>query len=106
LISINVIPALGLKTKLPTSSTAAENHPNERMVITITKDDVIQVDGASFRSLIEVSKIVSDRKLKADGRLSVIINGDEATPLQKLVDVMDVLKSSGVDAMTISAKRK
>lgn len=45
LISLNVIPALGLKTRLPSSSTAQDLKPQTKAVITIAKDDVIQVDG-------------------------------------------------------------
>jgi len=106
LISINVIPALGLKTKLPISSTASDERPLEKVIVTLTKNDVIQVDGKTLQSLDEVKSVVESIKQHAKGRLSVIVNGDESVSLQRLVDVMDVLKSIGIEAMTISAKKK
>lgn len=106
LISINAIPALGLKTKLPISSTASDERPLEKVIVTLTKNDVIQVDGKTLQSLDEVKSVVESIKQHAKGRLSVIVNGDESVSLQRLVDVMDVLKSIGIEAMTISAKKK
>ncbi len=106
LISINVIPALGLKTKLPVSSTATDERPLQKVIVTLTKNQVIQVDGKTLQSLDEVKQVVQNIKQNAKGRLSVIVNGDESVSLQRLVDVMDVLKSIGIDAMTITAKKK
>jgi len=106
LISINVIPALGLKTKLPVSSTASDERPLEKVIVTLSKDNLMQVNGETLASSEDFKRVMQDIKQNAKGRLSVIINGDESVPLQKLVDVMDVLKSLGIDAMTITAKRK
>jgi biopolymer transport protein ExbD len=106
LISINVIPALGLKTKLPLSSTATDERPLEKVIVTLSKGDLIQVNGETLASLEEVRRVVQNIKQNAKGRLSVIVNGDESVSIQKLVDVMDVLKSLGIDAMTIAAKKK
>lgn len=106
LISINVIPALGLKTKLPVSSTASDERPLEKVIVTLSKDNLMQVNGEALASSEDFKRVMQDIKQNAKSRLSVIINGDESVPLQKLVDVMDVLKSLGIDAMTIAAKRK
>jgi biopolymer transport protein ExbD len=106
LISINVIPALGHKTKLPVSSTATEDRPLEKVIVTLSKNQEIQVDGKTLQSLDEVKQLMQTIKQHAKGRLSVIVNGDESVSLQRLVDVMDVLKSVGIDAMTIAAKKK
>lgn len=106
LISINVIPALGLKTKLPVSSTASDERPLDKVIVTLSKDNLTQVNGETLASPDDLKRVIQGIKENAKGRLSVIINGDESVPLQKLVDVMDVLKSLGIDAMTITAKRK
>ena len=106
LISINVIPALGLKTKLPLSDTASDERPLEKVIVTLSKDNQTQVNGETLASIEDFKRVMKSIKQNAKSRLSVIINGDESVSLQKLVDVMDVLKSLGIDAMTISAKRK
>jgi len=46
------------------------------------------------------------RKQAATNGLTVVIQGDDQVALQRLVDVMDTLKSQGIEAMTIAAKRR
>lgn len=106
LISINVIPALGLKTKLPVSNQAQDDRPPERVIVTLPRAGGIQVDGVAVASLGQLAALLQERKKEAGSRLAVVVNGDESIPLQRLVDVMDTLKSTGIEAMTISAKRK
>ena len=43
---------------------------------------------------------------RPDQSLNIIVNGDEAVPMQRLVDVMDALKDSGFDSISIAAKKK
>jgi len=104
LISINVIPALGLKTKLPTSTQAADERPPERVIVTLLKDSAMQVDGMNISGIEQLTATLREKKSAAPN-LVVVINGDESIPLQRLVAVMDVLKASGVGSMTIAAKR-
>lgn len=106
LISINVIPALGLKTRLPVSSQAQDDRPPVRVIVTLPKDGGMQLDGVNVADLAQLTSLLRDRKQSAGSHLAVIINGDDSVPLQRLVGVMDTLKSTGIDAMTISAKRK
>jgi biopolymer transport protein ExbD len=104
LVSINVIPALGLKTKLPTSSRAEENRSRRNAIITLAKTGELQLDGNA------VTIVDLPRRLRAlqkpEEKLFVIINGDEATELQLLIDVMDALKSAGFEAFSIATKHK
>lgn len=106
LISVNVIPALGLKTKLPLSSQAKEERPPVRAIVTLTKDGQILVDGAPVKGQAELADALRRQREKKGSALSVVIRGDEAVPLQRLVDVMDTLKSTGIESMTISAQKK
>lgn len=106
LISINVIPALGLKTKLPVSSQARDDRPPVRIIVTLPRAGGIQVDGVVVADLPHMAALLRERKKMSESPLAVVVNGDESVPLQRLVDVMDVLKSTGIDSMTISAKRK
>jgi biopolymer transport protein ExbD len=113
LISINVIPALGLKMKLPQSSQAREDHPPKRVILGISAQGDFLLDGVEFRSLesMQSSLIKLRDEASANGgdvkkNLVVIINGDQESKLQQLVDVMDLLKSNGIDSMTIASKKK
>jgi len=106
LISINVIPALGLKMKLPSSNRAREDHPPARVIVTVPAEGNFQVDGRDVASLDELGADLSKRRHGSPTGIAVVINGDQAAPLQRLVDVMDTLKSNGIEALTISAKRK
>jgi biopolymer transport protein ExbD len=104
LISINVIPALGIKTALPKSSQSQEIKAVKNAVITLAKSGEIQLEGALV-SLDELSSRLQAMQ-RPDQSLNIIINGDEAVPMQRLVDVMDALKDSGFDSISIAAKKK
>ncbi len=104
LVSINVIPAMGLKTALPKSSQTQELKAKRNALVTIAKSGELQLDGKP------VTIVDLPRRLKAlqkpDERLFVVLNGDEATELQTLIDVMDALKAAGFDAFSIASKKK
>jgi biopolymer transport protein ExbD len=106
LISLNVIPALGLKTKLPSSTSATQENPPKRIIVTLMRDGTIQADGQSLVNLDELTKVINLKKQEYANNYTVVIQGDEAASMQSLIDVMDVLKKNNVESMTISAKRK
>jgi biopolymer transport protein ExbD len=104
LISINVIPAAGLKTRLPTSTTAQDNREVHNAIITVARSGSMELDG------MQVSTDQLPRRLRAlrqeKAQLHVIVKGDAEVELQRLIDVMDAVKSSGIDSLSIAAKRK
>jgi biopolymer transport protein ExbD len=104
LVSINVIPALGLKTTLPKSSQAQENQSRRNAIITLARTGELQLDGHA------VTIVDLPRRLRAlqkpEEKLFVIINGDQATELQLLIDVMDALKAAGFEAFSIATKKR
>ncbi|ADJ61819.1 biopolymer transporter ExbD [Herbaspirillum seropedicae] len=103
LISLNVIPALGLKTQLPSSSTAQDLKPQTKAVITIAKDEVIQVDGENTTLDALTARL---DKLRHEGeKLNLIINSDRGVEVQRLVDVMDTLKKGGFDSISIATRK-
>lgn len=105
LISINVIPALGLKTKLPQSSQAKEERPPLRVVVTLPKTEGIQLDGETIGLAVLADKLDAKRLLSGK-QLSILINGDQSVELQRLIDVMDVLKARGFDSLSIAARKR
>ena len=113
LISINVIPALGLKMRLPQSSQAREDHPPKRVILSISESGEYQLEGKGYSTLdsmrTELLRLRDEAGQSSDEvkkKLVIIINGDEQSRLQQLVDVMDLLKSNGIDSMTIASKKK
>ncbi|ALU87504.1 ExbD/TolR family protein [Herbaspirillum rubrisubalbicans] len=104
LISLNVIPALGLKTQLPSSSTAQDLKPQTKAIITIAKDDVIQVDGENTN--LDGLTAHLDKLRKEGEKLNLIINSDRGVEVQRLVDVMDTLKKGGFDSISIATRKQ
>jgi biopolymer transport protein ExbD len=104
LISINVIPAAGLKTRLPTSSTAQDNREVHNAIVTVTRSGTLQLDGKALEIGELAPALLSLRQEKKT--VNVIVKGDADVELQRLVDVMDAVKGSGVETLSIATKRK
>jgi biopolymer transport protein ExbD len=105
LISVNVIPALGIKTEQPNSSQVQQLKTKDiQVVITLGKENVIQVDGKD----IELSNLASSVRLKAGqaDQIAVIVNSDKGAEVQTLVDVMDELKKSGLAKVSLAARER
>jgi biopolymer transport protein ExbD len=105
LISINVIPSLGLKTVLPSSSSAQNDKPSKQVIVSISGDNLIQLDGLWVSNLSELSRALAEKR-QLEEKITVLINGDQVSTLQTLVDVIDSVKKSGIDTITIAARKK
>ncbi len=103
LISLNVIPALGIKTSLPGSAQPDKLQVRKHAVVTVAQSGQVQLDGADY-SLAGLSSVL--RQLKAAGEVDVVINSDKDVSVQQLIDVMDSIKSSGITAIAIASTRK
>ncbi len=108
LISLNVIPAKGLKANIPKSSTAQDLLAPVRVVISIPFEGPLIIDDKPVPDMNDVPRILKgeNAKAKPGQKFIVIINGEDNVPLQKLIDVMDVVKAAGFDTVTIAAKKK
>jgi biopolymer transport protein ExbD len=104
LISINVLPALGLKIKPPSSAAPDQVAERQHVMVGIDSDGKTFLDGQP----IDVADL-SDR-LKAmedpNKKTAVVVAGDEKTPLQTLVGILDALKKAGVASAQIVARTK
>jgi biopolymer transport protein ExbD len=101
LISIHVLPALGLKVALPHSSVASKLDEVRRVTVTLTADGGIYLDGNPT----SVAELPGQLKnLCEQSKVAVIIAGDERSRLQLLVDVLGALQKSGIAATSISTK--
>ena len=105
LISVNVIPALGVKTQQPSSSqTQPLKTKDVQVIVTLSKENAIQVDGRN----VELSELTRAIKQKANGsdQISIIVNSDKGAEVQTLIDVMDEVKKSGLSKISLAARER
>jgi biopolymer transport protein ExbD len=104
LISLNVIPAFGLKTALPDSSTAQRAiTPQPPVVINLLADGTLAVDGKKVAAPdlgARVRAAVANDKAKR-----LVVSADQTVQWQAVVDVMDVLRKNGFESITFATKR-
>ncbi len=105
LISVNVIPALGIKTQQPNSSqTQNLKTPDKQVVVTLGREGLIQLDGQA----VELARLVSAIKAKATAseHIAVVVNSDKGAEVQTLVDVMDAIKAAGLGKVALAARER
>ncbi|HUX83166.1 MAG TPA: biopolymer transporter ExbD [Halothiobacillus sp.] len=104
LISMNVIPATGIKTQLPGS--AQPDHLNRayHAVIIIGAQGRLQLEGKDYD--LTTLGAALDELHQSHKDIDLVIDGDKGSALQDLVSVMDVVKSSGITAVSIATKKK
>ena len=105
LISVNVIPALGIKTQQPNSSQAQNlMTADKQVVVTLGREGSIQLDGQNL----ELNNLVSAIKAKASAseQIAVIVNSDKGAEVQTLVDVMDAIKAAGLGKVSLAARER
>ncbi|MBB4199005.1 biopolymer transporter ExbD [Rhodoblastus sphagnicola] len=104
LISMNVLPALGLRIAPPTSAHPDQMVERTRMQVGIDPNGGVFLDGAA----IELGQLTAKLKAANTGErpLAVIISGDAGANIQHLVGVLDALKAAGVASAQIVAKQQ
>jgi biopolymer transport protein ExbD len=105
LISVNVIPALGIKTQQPNSSQVQNlKTPDKQVVVTLGREGLIQLDGQA----VELDRLVGAIKAKANAseQIAVIVNSDKGAEVQTLVDVMDAIKPAGLGKVALAARER
>jgi biopolymer transport protein ExbD len=103
LISLNALPALGLRVALPTAANPTQLEIIRRVTLTLTADGQVYLDGESINFEGITERL---RALAQDSKLTVIISGDKNARLQPLVDVLDALKRAGIVSATVIARRE
>jgi biopolymer transport protein ExbD len=104
LISMNVLPALGLRIAPPTSAHPDQMVERTRMQVGIDPGGGVFLDGVAT----DLDQLTARLKAANTGEkpLAVIISGDAGANLQHLVGVLDALKAAGVASAQIVAKQK
>jgi biopolymer transport protein ExbD len=102
LISLHALPALGLRVALPFASSAAHLDLPRRVTLTLTSGGDVYLDGERTGLAALTTRLQS---MSHDGKLTVIIAGDQRAQLQPLVSVLDALKQAGVGSATIITRQ-
>lgn len=105
LISVNVIPAMGLKTQLPNSKQAESiRTPERQVVVTLGSEGRIQVQGQQV-PLDGLAPAIRAAGVEGQ-KIAVVINSDRGAEVQLLVDVMDELKGKGFESVAVAARER
>ncbi len=101
MITLHMIPATGISSQLPQSSTAQKlEHP--KLLITLLADGDIKLDNQ------KLSLEGLTARLNAEShpeKMVVTIAGAKSASLQSLLSVMDACRKAGVTAIGIAAKK-
>ena len=103
LISLNVIPALGIKTQLPGAAHAQQLKPQNKAVITLGLDERLQLDGQDMNQTDLVTQLKTLQG-NPDEKLVIILNSDKGVDVGRLVTVMDLLKSNGFASVSSATR--
>jgi biopolymer transport protein ExbD len=104
LISLNVIPAFGLKTNLPDSKTAARATQDEPpIVVTLLADGDVAVDAQRMKAseLADAARAAHQK----DPSKRFIVSADQTVQWQNIVTAMDALRAQGIESITFATKR-
>jgi biopolymer transport protein ExbD len=106
LLSLNVIPALGVKTALPSSSTAKDLQTQNLARITLTASAEMQLEGQAVTAESLVLRLKSMEAKEPKKKLVLLVNADQKVEFQHVIDLMDTLKGKGFEAISFVTKRK
>ncbi|KFX13391.1 ExbD/TolR family protein [Pectobacterium parvum] len=102
LISMNVIPALGLKTQLPAAGSAQQLKPQKKAIITLGAQDHLELDGQPMA----LSDLVTTlQQQQQDQQTTIIINSDKSVEVERLIAVMDTLRQGGFSSISIATRK-
>jgi biopolymer transport protein ExbD len=104
LVSLNVLPASGIKAKLPGSAAPDRLEEAKVVVVGLGRAGDFKLDG-QLVSLEQLSVLL--RAKAREGRPpAVVLAGDADVELQRLVDAMDAIRAGGIASVAIAARRK
>ena len=104
LISLNVIPSQGLKTQLPSARSTQELKPQQKAILTLGADNVLQLDGKDLPLTLLVETLKQQQK--GDEKTTLIVSSDKSVPVERLVEVMDTLRLGGFYSISIATRKR
>ncbi|MEE4734449.1 biopolymer transporter ExbD [Pseudomonas alliivorans] len=103
LVSLNVIPALGMKTQLPSASSSQQLKPQNKSILTLGLNGELQLDGkaTTVDTLVPALKALE----KPDTKTTIIVNSDKGVEVARLVEIMDTLRLGGFTSVSIATRK-
>ncbi len=101
MVTLRMIPADGIASRLPTSSTA-KSLPRPQITIVVDRQGTIHV-GALDLSAAQLTRMLENKP--DPSRLQVVLAGDRHTSLQLLMQVMDACRKAGVTRIGLAAQQ-
>jgi biopolymer transport protein ExbD len=103
LISLNVIPALGLKTQLPSAGNVQQLKPQKKAIVTLGTEDQLQLDGQPITMDALVTTLRQQQQ--ENQTITIIVNSDKGVAVERLVAVMDNLRQGGFFSVSIATRK-
>ncbi|WP_027521984.1 biopolymer transporter ExbD [Bradyrhizobium sp. Ec3.3] len=100
MITLRMIPATGIASQLPQSSTA-QDLPHPKIVVTLFADGAIETDGQKLTIDDLTTKLASEPDRE---HAAVTIAGAGTATLQNLLAVMDACRKAGIVQVGLAAK--
>ncbi|CAN5238748.1 biopolymer transporter ExbD [soil metagenome] len=104
LISLNVIPAFGLKTALPDSKTAQRATIDQPpIVVSVLADGSVALGGKQVPASQLSALVLAAHRDQPQSRF--VVSADQGVRWQAIVEVMDILRAQGIEAVTFATKK-
>lgn len=100
MITLRMIPATGIASQLPQSSTA-QDLPHPKIVVTLFADGAIETDGQKLTIDDLTAKLAAEPDRE---HAAVTIAGAGTATLQNLLAVMDACRKAGIVQVGLAAK--
>ena len=100
-VSTTFLETAGLNLELPTSTSTAQREPREITVL-LAADGTLSYEGEETdqQRLTELLR----QALEEAERKMVVLRADTSTPHGTVVEVMDLIRESGADGLTVAAR--
>ena len=103
-LSLNFTKNTSLDIKLPKITSNKTPLQNDKIIINITKDEIIYLNNKLVDNIYNLKKTLS--KLKKIEKTDLIIEADINVKHGKIVEIMDTCKTSGINNIAIAAHIK
>ncbi len=100
-VSTTFLETAGLQLELPTSSSTAERKV-EDITVVLAADGSLSFEGEQIDRSQLAEKL--SRAMAEAERKVVILRADTATPHGEVVQIMDLIRESGAEALTVAAR--
>ena len=101
MITIDTIAGSGIALEIPDSKTS-QALKDTQITIGVQKEGAMFVQGKPITPEALTARLKAD---KANGKVEVVIAGDKEVPLQKLLDVMDLVRAEDITSVGIAASK-